>query len=79
MPDCTLGCTPFNLAVEDLKTWQNLLAQYLPLASGVVSCVDSDPGDANPCSKNSIHTVAVSWDDNKDGLLNSFIQVDVRP
>ena len=78
-PDCTLGCTPFNLAVRDLKTWQSLLTQYLPLASGVISCADSDPLDADPCSTSSIHTIVVFWDNNKDGNADASTQVDVRP
>jgi type IV pilus assembly protein PilV len=78
-PDCTLGCTPFNLAVLDLKTWQSSLSQYLPLASGVVSCADSDPLDADPCSASSIHTIIVSWDNNKDGNADASTRVDVRP
>ena len=78
-PDCTLGCTPFNLAVNDLKTWQALLSQHLPMAMGTVSCADSDLLDANPCSAESIHTIVVSWDDNKDGNAGASMQVDVRP
>jgi len=79
MPNCSLGCIPFDLAVHDLKIWQNLLTQHLPLASGVVSCTDSDTLDAIPCSDNSIHTIVVSWDDNKDGNASATIQVDIRP
>lgn len=78
-PDCSTSCTPFDLAVRDLKTWQTQLSQYLPLASGVVSCTDSDPADADPCSANSIHSIIVSWDDSKDGNTNASIQVDIRP
>lgn len=78
-PDCTLGCSPFDLAVNDLKTWQALLSQHLPLGTGAVSCTDSDLLDADPCSADSIHTIVVSWDDNKDGNASASIQVDVRP
>ena len=79
MPNCVAGCIPFNLAVRDLKMWQNLLTQQLPLATGVVSCTDSDALDAIPCSENSTHTIVVSWDDNKDGNASATIQVDIRP
>ncbi len=78
-PNCAAGCIPFDLAVRDLKTWQNLLTQYLPLASGVVSCTDSDTLDAIPCSENSSHTIVVSWDDNQDGIPSATIQVGIRP
>lgn len=78
-PDCTLGCIPFDLAVSDLKNWQTILSQHLPLAAGVISCVDIDGADANPCSADSIHNIVVSWDDNKDGVANTSIQVEVRP
>ena len=79
MPNCTTGCIPFDLAVRDLKIWQNLLTQYLPLATGVVSCTDSDTLDAIPCSEDSIHSIVVSWDDNKDGNVSTTIQVDIKP
>lgn len=79
MPDCTAGCIPFDLGVRDLKEWQNLLTQFLPSASGVVTCTDSDIVDAIPCSILSSHTIVVSWDDNKDGNANASIQVDIRP
>jgi len=79
MPNCSTGCIPFDLAVHDLKTWQNLLTQYLPLASGVVSCTDSDTLDAIPCSDNSSHTIVVSWDDNQGEISNATIQVDIKP
>lgn len=79
MPDCTAGCIPFDLAVRDLKVWQNLLTQYLPLATGAVSCTDSDTLDAIPCSENSTHTIIVSWDNNKDGNASATIQVGIRP
>lgn len=78
-PNCAAGCIPFDLAVRDIKVWQNLLTQYLPLATGVVSCSDSDTLDAIPCSDNSSHTIVVSWDDNNDGNADATIQVDVRP
>lgn len=79
MPNCAAGCIPFDLAVRDLKIWQNLLSQHLPLASGVVSCTDSDALDAIPCSENSTHTIVVSWDDNKDGNASATIQVEIKP
>ncbi len=79
MPNCSAGCIPFDLAVHDLKEWQNLLTQYLPLASAVVSCSDSDALDAIPCSENSTHTIVVSWDDNKDENSSATLQVDIKP
>ena len=78
-PDCSAGCTPFNLGVNDLKTWQVLLTQSLPLGAGVIACADSDLLDANPCSANSIHTIVISWDDNKDGNADANLQVVVSP
>ncbi len=79
MPDCSLGCIPFDLGVRDLKLWEDLLAQYLPSATGAVSCTDSDIADAIPCSVNSTHTIVVSWDDNRDGNATATIQVVISP
>jgi type IV pilus assembly protein PilV len=78
-PNCDDACIPFDLAVRDLKLWQNLLAQHLPLGVGEVSCTDSDTLDAIPCSENSTHTIVVSWDDNQDGNARATIQVDIDP
>lgn len=78
-PDCSAGCTPYNLAILEVKEWINSLKQHLPLSSGTISCVDNDATDANPCSQNSTHTVLVSWDNNKDGIANASMQLDVRP
>ena len=79
MPDCSLGCTPVDLGVRDLKLWQILLTQYLPSAIGTVSCTDSNLADAIPCSANSTHTIVVSWDHDRDGNASATIQVVISP
>lgn len=78
-PDCSAGCTPYKLAIQDIQEWLGLLKQHLPLASGRITCADSDATDAVPCSQDSTHVLLVSWDNNKDGVANASIQMDVRP
>lgn len=78
-PSCAAACTPYQLAVLDIKNWLATLKQRLPLGNGSISCADSDATDANPCSAGSIHTIRVSWDSNKDGIANASMEVKVQP
>lgn len=71
----TTGCTPLDLAKNDLAEWNAALATYLPMGQGFV-CVDSTPNDgasaASPaCDGNGTqHAVKIWWDENRDGTLN---------
>ena len=69
-----VGCTPQQLAENDLAEWLAAVAATLPLGSGFV-CIDSTPDDGtnagNPqCDGNGTQTsVKLWWDDNRDGLI----------
>ena len=76
--DCTSSCPPYDYAIFEVNQWLNLIGKQLPQSSGTISCVDSDTADAIPCSENSIHTLLISWDNNRDGNPNALMQVDVR-
>lgn len=76
--ECASGCTPYEYAIFEVSQWLDLIKEQLPLGSGIISCVDSDLTDGFPCSSNSVHTLVISWDSNRDGEQNSVMQVDVR-
>jgi len=71
----TVGCTPQELAQNDLAEWNASLAANLPLGKGFV-CIDSTPYDgasidAPDCDGNGAQfSVKVWWDDNRDGAIS---------
>jgi len=71
----TAGCTPQQLAQNDLAEWNAAIATYLPMGEGFV-CLDSTPNDgsgaANPqCDGTGTqHSIKVWWDDDRDGTVS---------
>jgi len=69
------GCSPQDMARNDLSEWLGTLTGILPMGSGFV-CIDSTPNDGadsgNPqCDGNGTQTsVKIWWDDNRDGAIN---------
>jgi type IV pilus assembly protein PilV len=69
------GCTPQDLARNDLAEWNAAVASYLPMGQGFV-CVDSTPNDGASAGDPQCDglgtqlSVKVWWDDNRDGLIN---------
>lgn len=88
--DCTsTGCSPQQLAQNDLCEWSTDLQRQLPGGTGLV-CVDSTPDDGTAASPQcdgigpvingvpSVYTVKVWWTDDKSGTPKRFITT-VRP
>ncbi len=71
----TTGCTPQDLANNDLAEWNAAITTYLPMGQGFV-CIDSTPNDgasaASPAcdGTGTQHAVKIWWDDDRDGVLN---------
>lgn len=71
----TAGCTPQQMAQNDLAEWNAAIATYLPMGEGFV-CIDSTPDDgteaADPqCDGTGTQlSVKVWWDDDRDGEIN---------
>ena len=71
----TVGCSPQQMAQNDLAEWSAALAANLPLGTGF-SCIDSTPNDgasvANPqCDGAGTRmTIKVWWDDDRDGTVS---------
>jgi type IV pilus assembly protein PilV len=69
----TTGCTPANMATDDLAGWSQAVLRYLPLGTWVI-CRDATPNDgtgvgANGCDNNAASPFAIKmwWDDDRDG------------
>lgn len=87
--DCSSGCTPQQIAQNDLCEWKNDLAVQLPGGLGTV-CVDSTPDDGTAQSPQCdgsgpnangvplVYVVKVWWNDDRSGSLKRFTTT-VRP
>ena len=69
------GCSPQQLAQNDIAEWNAAISTYLPMGQGWV-CLDSTPNDGtsalNPqCDgAGTQFTIKIWWDDNRDGVIN---------
>ena len=69
------GCSPQEMAENDLSEWLGMLTGKLPMGSGFV-CIDSTPNDgtdsADPqCDGTGTRfSIKIWWDDNRDGVIN---------
>ncbi len=55
----TTGCTPIQMAEQDLFDWNKNLKDWLPLGTGTINATSPR------------FTVTISWDDNHDGDVDS--------
>tara|TARA_R110001583_G_scaffold173287_1_gene327195 strand:- start:40849 stop:41307 length:459 start_codon:yes stop_codon:yes gene_type:complete len=53
------GCTPAQMAGNDLFEWNSALTSTLPLAEATISVATG------------VYTITINWDDNRDGLVDS--------
>jgi len=71
----TAGCSPLQMAQNDLAQWNANIAAYLPLGQGVV-CTDSTPADGSGLATpqcdgiGNQFSVKIWWDDDRDGTIN---------
>jgi type IV pilus assembly protein PilV len=71
----TVGCSPQQLAQNDIAEWNAAITNYLPMGQGWV-CLDSTPNDGsgvgNPACDGvgTQFTIKIWWDDNRDGAIN---------
>ncbi len=69
------GCSPQEMAQNDLSEWLVMLTGILPMGSGFV-CIDSTPNDGTDsgdpqCDGTGTRTsIKIWWDDNRDGAIN---------
>lgn len=77
------GCTPGEMADQDIFDWDADLAAALPGGVGVV-CLDSDGPDGTAIAPacdgaGTIYAVKIFWDDNRDGDANQRLITNWRP
>ncbi len=74
----TTGCTPKQMAENDLSLWNSAIGTTLPSGSGVV-CLDSTPIDGAsstaPACDNSgtAYAIKIWWLDNRNAALQRFV------
>ncbi len=77
------GCTPNQMAAQDIFDWDADLAAALPGGVGIV-CLDSTGNDGTATvpacdGAGTIYVVKVFWDDNRDGDANQRLTTNWRP
>ncbi len=78
--DCesTTGCTPLEMAKNDISVWGTNISRALPAGVGVV-CIDSTPVDgasstAPACDGvGSSYAIKIWWQDNRTAVLKRFV------
>jgi len=71
----TAGCTPLQMAQNDLAEWNTAISTYLPLGQGLV-CTDSTPNDGASTANaqcdgvGTLRSIKIWWDDDHDGIIN---------
>jgi type IV pilus assembly protein PilV len=58
-------CTPSVLANNDLVEWNNAIVATLPMGRGSITSSD------NPVTVNSVLVLALTWDDDRSGIIDS--------
>lgn len=79
----TSGCSPQQIAQNDLAEWNAVITATLPMGRGFV-CVDSTPNDGTSfddpqCDGNGTQTsIKIWWDDDRDGVITVTEQITER-
>jgi len=79
----TAGCTPVQMASQDILDWSTAVAAALPSGVGVV-CLDATGNDGTAAvpacdGSGTIYAVKIFWDDNRDGTANQSLITSWRP
>ena len=79
----TAGCTPAQMAAQDILDWGTGVGAALPGGVGVV-CLDSTGNDGTAAAFacdgiGTVYAVKVFWDDNRDGTANQSLMTSWRP
>jgi type IV pilus assembly protein PilV len=67
-PGSQTTCTSSQMAQIDIYQWLMLLQKALPSGTGTVTCNDRLATDGDTCTTGSVHVIAITWDDNRNGL-----------
>lgn len=79
------GCTPAEMAADDLAAWNAAITRYLPDGEGLI-CRDNDPSNGTSaadhgCDNNATSPFAIKlwWDDDRDGNLDPVFAIAFQP
>ncbi len=81
----TNKCSANEMALADLDRWFALGAASIPLVTGAgntqITCTDADATDADPCTRGSIMTILITWNeqDGANGLVNKSFSMGFQP
>ena len=73
-------CSATEMANTDLDRWFDVLDNVLPSGTGSISCADADVTDADACSRGSIYSIDVTWEEStRSGFASKTFSLDIQP
>lgn len=73
-------CSSTEMANADLDRWYTTLGNVLPSGSGSISCADIDATDADACSRGSLYSINVTWEEStRVGFATKTFSLDIQP
>ncbi len=70
--NCSAGCTPSDIAANDLFEWTTAVAATLPLPAGTLPTLTRD-------STTGIYTITIAWDDDRSGTASTTFTTSFKP
>ena len=73
-------CSSAEMANADLDRWYAALSDVLPSGTGSISCVDVDNTDTDSCTRGSLYTINVVWEESmRTGFATKTFSLDIQP
>jgi type IV pilus assembly protein PilV len=77
------GCTPAQMAANDVAEWKKALATALPEGEGTL-CNDSTPSDGTPAAPacdgvGDLFAIKIWWDSDRDGTAENLFSMSFQP
>jgi len=73
-------CSSTEMANADLDRWFTTLGDVLPSGTGAITCLDSDGTDADACTRGSLYTINVTWEEStRIGFASKTFSLDIQP
>ena len=73
-------CSSIEMANSDLDRWYAALGDALPSGTGSITCVDADATDADSCTRGSLYSINVIWEESaRTGFATKTFSLDIQP
>ena len=73
-------CSSAQMANADLDRWFASLGDVLPSGTGAITCTDADAADADACSRGSLYSIDVTWEEStRTGFATKTFSLDIQP